>query len=456
VVLSSAGFGMAESAPFERSRFCPGADILSQRFERLQNVIDNRPFTFVINGETIASDVIEAVKLSPFVGEQLQCDRLSTLFSISDASVSGSTFQKLRQLLDGSSIAISRGLCRPLISLSRFLGNRELEKLFLGLSFAESVSDPQLSSLSSDEFLISLRSVISRQLSFSSNRFYSYSIADLSRLDSAALEDLLLSDDLCIQSEDWLLGVILQLVDIDLTYSGLFCHINFEMLSSEGISLFVDRFCYSYFTEDVWRKVSIRLKGICEKGQNDSRYFAERGPFQKLNSTIVSEFPAVLAGFANKNFTLLYRGSADGFHASSFHAKCDGHGNTLTIIRTKKGNIFGGYSPCVWDSNGAKRDESGTSFIFTLRNPHLRDPMIFRLRADQRHEAIYGASDYSATFGWNGGNPDILVYDSCHNRCNYSGSFGTRYENDTGLSGGTLLDGGHFVVDEIEVFEIAS
>jgi hypothetical protein len=86
----------------------------------------------------------------------------------------------------------------------------------------------------------------------------------------------------------------------------------------------------------------------------------------------------------------------------------------------------------------------------------LRDPKIFRLRADHKHEAIYGSSSYSAIFGWNGGNPDIVIYNSCHTHGNYCGHFGKTYENDTGLNGSTLLDGGDFVVDEIEVFEIAS
>jgi hypothetical protein len=136
-------FGMTDSLPFTPSQFCPGADILSQGFERMHNVIDNRSFTFLINGEAIVSDFLEAIILSPFVGEQLQSDRLSTLFSISDTSINGGTFEQLRHLLSGSSIAISRGLRGQLISLSRFLGNRELAKLFLGLSFNSSVSDPQ-------------------------------------------------------------------------------------------------------------------------------------------------------------------------------------------------------------------------------------------------------------------------------------------------------------------------
>jgi hypothetical protein len=36
----------------------------------------------------------------------------------------------------------------------------------------------------------------------------------------------------------------------------------------------------------------------------------------------------------SKNGTLLYRGTRDGFTAKSFHEKCDGKENTITIIKT--------------------------------------------------------------------------------------------------------------------------
>jgi hypothetical protein len=90
---------MSDSPPSDPPQFCPGADILSQGVERLRNLIDNQLFTFRINGEEIASDMMEAVVLSPFVGEQLQSDRLSFLFTISDPSINFAMFEKLRNLL---------------------------------------------------------------------------------------------------------------------------------------------------------------------------------------------------------------------------------------------------------------------------------------------------------------------------------------------------------------------
>ncbi len=42
-------------------------------------------------------------------------------------------------------------------------------------------------------------------------------------------------------------------------------------------------------------------------------------------------------------WSLLYRASRDGFGAAQYHAKCDDITNTLTIIKTTEGYIFGAY-----------------------------------------------------------------------------------------------------------------
>jgi hypothetical protein len=42
-----------------------------------------------------------------------------------------------------------------------------------------------------------------------------------------------------------------------------------------------------------------------------------------------------------KKLTLLFRATKDGFSASSFHAKCDNKGATLTVIKSGS-NVFGG------------------------------------------------------------------------------------------------------------------
>jgi hypothetical protein len=53
--------------------------------------------------------------------------------------------------------------------------------------------------------------------------------------------------------------------------------------------------------------------------------------------------PALFAEFRGKGFTLLWRGSRDGFGARDFHGRCGGHVSTLTLIQNT-GETFSGAS----------------------------------------------------------------------------------------------------------------
>jgi hypothetical protein len=73
-----------------------------------------------------------------------------------------------------------------------------------------------------------------------------------------------------------------------------------------------------------------------------------------LDSRIISNFPEIFAEF--RKFSLLWRGSRDGFKKEEFHRRCDDHPNTLTVILDTNGNIFGGFTPVKWESeNGTAR-----------------------------------------------------------------------------------------------------
>ena len=54
----------------------------------------------------------------------------------------------------------------------------------------------------------------------------------------------------------------------------------------------------------------------------------------------------------SKKWNLIYRSSRDGFEASSFHSKCDNKPNTLIIIKSTNGNVFGGYTEKSWNHSG--------------------------------------------------------------------------------------------------------
>ena len=49
---------------------------------------------------------------------------------------------------------------------------------------------------------------------------------------------------------------------------------------------------------------------------------------------------------------LLYRGSRDGFGVDNFHRLCDNKGNTLTVVKSTKDNVFGGFTDIDFDISG--------------------------------------------------------------------------------------------------------
>jgi len=93
----------------------------------------------------------------------------------------------------------------------------------------------------------------------------------------------------------------------------------------------------------------------------------------RICSTILSGSDQVkdlitLCEFAiDQTWNLIYRASQDGFEAVNFHLKCDNKPNTLVIIKSKNGNVFGGYTEQSCGGNNIDPYNSN-SFIFSLIN----------------------------------------------------------------------------------------
>jgi hypothetical protein len=74
----------------------------------------------------------------------------------------------------------------------------------------------------------------------------------------------------------------------------------------------------------------------------------------------------------------LYRASVDQFTAKNFHLKCDGNKDTLIVIKSTSGNIFGGYTKVDWSqvqSPGHKSDAD--AFLFSLVNEY-KTPLLMK------------------------------------------------------------------------------
>jgi hypothetical protein len=175
---------------------------------------------------------------------------------------------------------------------------------------------------------------------------------------------------------------------------------------------------------------------------------------RRISSRIVRSLPSDFSELNGRKFTLLYRGTRDGFSAARFHARCDRKTNTVTIVMTDKGDVFGGYTPLAWDSlSGFKSDPGLESFVFTLENQHGYPPRKFRLKEAQKGKAICCRGSAGPIFG----GYDIYIADKCaEDEVSYSNWLGYSYQNDTNIPGTDLLAGKKsFKVAEIEVFSVS-
>jgi hypothetical protein len=228
------------------------------------------------------------------------------------------------------------------------LGNRHLAQLLFGLRDEETLIQPLVQASIIFDLTVRPRE-------------------ELFLVDVETLEHLLRCEQLRIESEDWLLDLILELGS---EYRRLLNEVTYEFLSSEGLSKFLDNFGYCEMTDDIWTSLVRRLRR--EKPSGFPNRHVERG----LSSSIVSGFPAVSSAIEEKNSRLLYRGTRDGFTGSDVVSRVTGHSNLLILVETTGGWIFGGYAHCKWPAKYGEwaRDPSQKSFLFTLKNPHNIPP----------------------------------------------------------------------------------
>jgi hypothetical protein len=151
-------------------------------------------------------------------------------------------------------------------------------------------------------------------------------------------------------------------------------------------------------------------------------------------------------------WTLLYRGTRDGFGSLDFHTKCDGHSNTLTLLKAKQSSyIFGGFTTVDWDSSGDLNSDPH-AFKYSLTNKDNR-PLKMKIKANQHQFAILCHSEYGPTFGG-----DIIIANNANTRKDSRSDLGSsyfhpqnRYKTNEAL---TFLAGSHqFQLDEIEVYQ---
>ena len=157
-----------------------------------------------------------------------------------------------------------------------------------------------------------------------------------------------------------------------------------------------------------------RLESVCghlelEQGISGSKTVST----YKMRKDLVE-----LCNLSDKQSKLIYRASRDGFSAVRFHAKCDNHPRTLTIIKTTKGYIFGAYTSAAWDSSLSYKADPN-AFIFSLINASGL-PQLIPIKTTHDQESIFCRSDYGPLFG----NGDIVITDFSNLACDSSSLLG--------------------------------
>jgi len=147
---------------------------------------------------------------------------------------------------------------------------------------------------------------------------------------------------------------------------------------------------------------------------------------------------------------LIYRGTRDG---NTFHIKCDNKGETITLIKNEKGNIFGGYASISWTSANDIYYSAPESFLFTLSNIYNTEPTKFPSKNDQRE--VKHNYNYGPAFG---SGHDLGVYADILNKGGWSG-FPYTYPDILGkgysiFTGNSNNSNNTFKIKEIEVFKI--
>jgi hypothetical protein len=385
-------------------------------------------FALIVNDKPFSTSVAEAVLLSPAVCEQFQVDACARMFLICDPEIDSTDFSSLQSLVAGVETILQKSHQKSLNLLSQQLCNVGLERFFFGLWSNSTV-----------------KSIVTLSSAFAAHsRVSLQSISDVSLLSVDALDSMLSSESLLVNSEDALLRIL-----VPLGHPSLLRHIQWRFVSTAAIASLCED-----LTESLWLTVADRLVNPPHV-PSPVLPAPSSTPPAGWHSLILSEFPPLFEEFRMKRWLLLWRGSRDGFTAEEFHDRCDGHTNTLTLILDTDGNVFGGFTPVEWESDSCwKSDSSLRSFLFTLRNPHGVSPRIFALGKDKERGAIYCDWKLCAGFGWY----DICISDNCNTNRNSYTRIGTRYGDHTYANDTAFRDfftgAENFTVKEIEVFEI--
>jgi hypothetical protein len=155
----------------------------------------------------------------------------------------------------------------------------------------------------------------------------------------------------------------------------------------------------------------------------------------------------------NAKWSLLYRGTRDGFGAQDFHSKCDNKSPTLSIFKAHECSyIFGGFASVSF--NGPETWKSDpNAFLFSLTNKDNK-PLKMKIDPNKHSEAIQRNLSYGPIFG----RCDIAIANNANTSMESRSRLGSVYKHPQYAFGTneaqSFLAGSYkFRFDEIEVYQ---
>ena len=174
------------------------------------------------------------------------------------------------------------------------------------------------------------------------------------------------------------------------------------------------------------------------------------------NIDIVSLLPSTCASNAPQ---LLYRASRDGWGLDAFLLKCKGKVNTITVIKSTEGNVFGGYLDSSWQIS--LNIASNHAFLFFLKHDEQLASSIKMSLTNAFGVGGYVAYATTAHYGFGCKKErkyDLHISSNANSNKKSFTSFGGIYDNLSNHSDPTHSDRKRrcFQAIEIEVFELMS
>eukprot|EP01118_Nematostelium_gracile_P000998 TRINITY_DN10_c0_g1_i2.p1 TRINITY_DN10_c0_g1~~TRINITY_DN10_c0_g1_i2.p1 ORF type:complete len:316 (-),score=88.43 TRINITY_DN10_c0_g1_i2:125-955(-) len=180
------------------------------------------------------------------------------------------------------------------------------------------------------------------------------------------------------------------------------------------------------------------------------------GPFTNnsfFDSVIAAVYVSILRAWIgpHKVAHLIHRGSRDGFGASQMRARINNQGETITIVRSTNGYIFGGYNPLPWNNNTG-HITCPAAWLFSLNGP-CGSVQAFGNGGNSNQ--IYNNSGHGPTFG---SNYDLYISNGCNgNNSSYTNISNVSFLLPAQAAGQPyFLNNGNynFQVAEIEIYAV--